>query len=104
MADSAGDRPRKEVINIETFMTKDEIKVKNHQRLRELEVLKSELNSVKKSGKRLFVSSYPENPTGTVLFLSTSKARLRSQVEKDYQSVRKKTNNLEESLSNELNF
>jgi hypothetical protein len=47
MADSAGDRPRKEVINIETFMTKDEIKVKNHQRLRELEVLKSELNSGK---------------------------------------------------------
>ena len=45
MADSAGDRPRKEVITIETFMTEEEIKEKNHQRLRELEVLKSELNS-----------------------------------------------------------
>ena len=45
MADSAGDRPRKEVISIESFMTQDEINDKNRQRLRELEVLKSELNS-----------------------------------------------------------
>ena len=62
------------------------------------------LPSVKKGGKRLFVSSYPENPSGTVLFLPSSQARLRSQVEKDYQSMRKKTNNLEDRVSNDLNF
>ena len=45
MADSAGDRSRKEVVSIESFMTQDEIKDKNRKQLRELEVLKSELNS-----------------------------------------------------------
>ena len=44
MAESIGDRHRKEVITIETFMTEEEIKLKTQQRLRELEVLKSELN------------------------------------------------------------
>jgi len=104
MADRSSEKPKKEVVTLETFMTEEEVRGRNHQRLRELEVLRSELNSVKKSGKRLFVSSYTENPTGSVLFLSNNPAKLRSQVEKDYQSMRKKTNYKEGGANNELNF
>lgn len=91
MADSNSNALKKELVTSETFMTDEEVKEKNQQKLRELEILKSELNSIKKSKNRLFVSSYPENPTGSVLFLSNKPAKLRSQVEKDLQSMRKKT-------------
>ena len=59
---------------------------------------------MKTSGNRLFVSSYPENPAGTVLFVSSNQAKLRSQIEKEYQSMRKKTTKLEDTVSNDLNF
>ena len=59
--------------------------------------------SVKRSGRPLFVSSYSDNPKGSVLFLSNNQARLRSQIEKEYQSMHKKVNKTE-STSKDLDF
>ena len=47
MADSNSNALKKELVTSETFMTDEEVKEKNQQKLRELEILKSELNSSK---------------------------------------------------------
>ena len=47
MADSNSNALKKELVTSETFMTDEEVKKKNQQKLRELEILKSELNSSK---------------------------------------------------------
>lgn len=104
MAENGKGSSRKEAITIENFMTVEEINDKNRQKVRELEVLRAELNSVKKTGNPLFVSSYSDNPTGTVLFRSNNPAKLRSVVEKDYQSLRKKTSQSQDKMSNVLKF
>ena len=45
----------------------------------------------------MFVSSYPDSPKGSVLFLSDNHAKLRSQIEKEYQTLHKKVNKTEDT-------
>ena len=45
MAENGKGSSRKEAITIENFMTVEEINDKNRQKVRELEVLRAELNS-----------------------------------------------------------
>ena len=45
MAENSKGSSRKEAITIENFMTVEEINDKNRQKVRELEVLRAELNS-----------------------------------------------------------
>lgn len=103
MAELSASTSKTKTITIENFMTEDEKIARNRKKLNELEVLRSELNSVKRSGRPLFVSSYSDNPKGSVLFLSNNQARLRSQIEKEYQIMQKKVNKTE-STSKDLDF
>ena len=45
MATSSSSTPRNERITVETFMTGEELEAKKRRQYRELEVLRSELNS-----------------------------------------------------------
>ena len=45
MADSNSHTPGKEAVTSDNFMTKEELEAKHRQKFRELEVLRSELNS-----------------------------------------------------------
>ena len=45
MATSSSYTPSKETITVETFMTEEELEAKKRRQYRELEVLRSELNS-----------------------------------------------------------
>lgn len=103
MTEQSSTNSKPKVITIENFMTEEEKVSRNRKKLNELDVLRSELNSVKKGRRPLFVSSYPDNPKGSVLFLSDNHAKLRSQIEKEYQTLQKKVNKTE-SRNKDLNF
>ena len=83
----------------------------NHSKLQrrqtELEVIKSELSSLRSPSnkklsttKKVFVGSGP----GSVLFVSDNPAKVASQVEKELHSIKKKMEKSKVEKSSELNF
>jgi hypothetical protein len=83
----------------------------NHSKLQrrqtELEVIKSELSSVRSPSnkklsttKRIYVGSGP----GSVLFLSDNPAKVASDVEKEIHSIKKKMEKSKVETSSELKF
>ena len=86
MAENSKGNSEKEAITIENFMTVEEINDKNRQKVRELEVLRAELNSgiFATDPKELLVSSFVRDvyllillPNNSFLYFS----------EKDWQST-----------------
>ena len=89
------------VINENRFYSDDELVSKLERRQKELEVVRSELSAVGKTARKVYVGSGP----GSVLFLSDQPAEVRSNVEKELNSIKKKlakSSSAEKSLA--LNF
>jgi len=94
-------------ISDDRFFSVEDTYSKLLRRQTELEVIKSELSSLRSStnkklstSKKVFVGSGP----GSVLFLSDNPAKVASQVEKELHSIKKKMEKTKVEKSSDLNF